>query len=96
MSHTRTLEEFLKQTAGVLGEEALGKGYAGSSGAAAIEDSRLADFVADLELPHAEGELLYKLVRWHRKRNLVDLLKIVSWAFIIWRRESHSPRPHAP
>jgi len=96
MPQNRTLEQFLKETAGVLGEEAGAKGYAGVSGAAAVEDSRLADFVADMELPHAEGELLYKLVRWHRKRNLVDLLKIVSWAFIIWRRESRAPRPHAP
>lgn len=77
------LAEFLQETENVLVEEAGAKGYAGAHEGS---ESRLADFVADLGLPHAEGEILYKLVRWHFKRNVKDLLKIVSWTFIIWRR----------
>lgn len=36
-------------------------------------------------LPHALGEIIYKAVRYHHKRDPEDLVKIAAWAELVWR-----------
>ena len=34
---------------------------------------------------HAIGEIIYKAVRYSRKRDKKDLIKIAAWAFLIYK-----------
>ena len=34
---------------------------------------------------HALGEMIFKVLRYDRKRNPEDLLKVAAWAFLMWR-----------
>ena len=47
-------------------------------------DGELFKFCQRMGLSHAEGEIIYKVVRYNRKHNPEDLVKIASWAFLIW------------
>lgn len=73
-----TLAKFESFTAGarrLMDEVAKEKGY----------DSDLLSFCQKMRLTHAEGEIIYKLVRYNRKRNPEDLLKIAAWAYLMWK-----------
>lgn len=37
---------------------------------------------------HAGGEIVYKAIRYGRKRDKSDLLKIAAWAYLLWRYDS--------
>ena len=34
---------------------------------------------------HGIGEIIYKAIRYMRKRNPEDLLKLAAWSYLIWR-----------
>ena len=34
---------------------------------------------------HALGEIIYKVRRYAARRNAEDLVKIVAWAYLVWR-----------
>ena len=86
----RTFEVFAAEVEQLLGGTAGGKGYSdkGPDG-----PNQLYEFVhsATGDHGHAAGEIIYKVVRYMRKRNPEDLLKAAAWAFLIWRHhESNS------
>jgi hypothetical protein len=37
---------------------------------------------------HALGEIVYKVKRYHARKNPEDILKIAAWAFLIWRKHN--------
>ena len=79
----KTFDEFTAALDGILGGTAEGKGYnaGGPNGA-----NELSDFVEQHCPGHALGEVIYKAVRFQRKRNPEDLLKIAAWAYLQWRK----------
>ncbi len=68
-------------------------GRADEKGYAARGDGRdLMDFIADRGLTHAEGEIIYKVLRWHSRRNPEDLQKIAAWAFLEYDRHQRKSK----
>jgi hypothetical protein len=82
--HFGTYAEFCKQVETLLAPTAAGKGYSttGLDG-----QNALYEFVADVAQGpgHGLGEIVYKAVRYSRKKNPEDVLKIAAWAFLVWR-----------
>ena len=78
---TPSFDEFARQARDLVDAQAASKGY-NSTGAEG--PNALFDFTHNMGLSHAEGEIVYKVVRWHSKRDKADLLKIVGWAFLLW------------
>jgi len=39
---------------------------------------------------HALGEIVYKALRYARKRDPMDLVKIAAWAFLIYKHHEES------
>lgn len=73
-------DEFVKKVRHSVTEKATAKGYR-------PEDSdELLNFVARMGFSHAEGEILYKLVRYHARHDPEDLEKICGWAYLEWKR----------
>lgn len=71
------------------------KGYHGEGDNGRI----LYDFVAEYAHGHSIGEIIYKAIRWTRKKDTTDLVKIAAWAFLIWdntRRYNSSGVAEAP
>ena len=60
-----------------------GKGYDGPAG-------QLFSFCKDL--PHPLGEIVYKVMRYHRKGDPEDLVKIAGWAKLIWQQRHAAPQ----
>jgi hypothetical protein len=80
-----SLTEFVAGVGGLLNGTAEAKGYAKNGSGRA-----LLDFVAEHAPGHAIGEIIYKVVRWQRKGNPEDLLKVAAWAFLEWDRARRS------
>lgn len=79
------LASAMSEVAHILMGDAKSKGYTGLTDG----DGRpTLDFVAKHAPGHAEGEMIYKVLRWQAKRDPKDLLKIMAWAFLIW--DSHN------
>lgn len=57
------------------------------------EDSgrNLYDFIAKYATGHGIGEIIYKAIRWTRKRDPEDLVKIAAWAFLEWDYNRRNP-----
>jgi len=81
-------QDFAQQARELVDGQAASKGYnqTGAEG-----PNALFDFVQNMGLSHAEGELVYKVVRWHNRHDKADLLKIAAWAFLLWL---HTPELH--
>lgn len=79
----KTFEQFTGALYEVMGGTAAGKGYSASGPDGSNE---LADFVEQHCPGHAMGEVIYKAVRYRRKQNPEDLLKIAAWAYLQWRK----------
>lgn len=60
--------------------KALAKGYASED-----DGSVLRKFVDQFFPGHALGEVVYKAVRYSRKGDPTDLIKIAAWAYLVWR-----------
>lgn len=65
-----------------LGVYAAAKGYDGPAGP-------LLSLCKDL--PHPCGEIIYKAVRYARKGDPDDLVKIAAWAKLIWQQRHAQP-----
>ena len=83
-SETKTWLSFVQQTKELLEPVASGKGYndTGVDG-----KNELFEFVQNVAQGsgHALGEIVYKAVRYSRKKDSKDLLKIAAWAYLIWK-----------
>lgn len=77
-----TFDTFSQEIHSLLDATAKSKGY---NDTGADGDNQLFSFCQKMGLGHAEGEIVYKVVRYHKKRNPEDLLKIAAWAFLLWR-----------
>jgi hypothetical protein len=68
----------------ILVKRAQEKGYHSQG----LNGRQLYDFVHDLAANgHALGEIVYKAIRYNRRKNPEDLVKIACWAFLVWDRE---------
>jgi len=47
----------------------------------------LMDFTNKFFPGHAGGEIVYKAIRYGRKRDKADLLKIAAWAYLLWKHD---------
>lgn len=80
----KSMEEFNQLVRDIVFATAHSKGYASNPEG----DGRdLLDFIEAHFHGHAEGEMVYKIVRWEKKRNPEDLLKLVAWAFLVWDQD---------
>lgn len=82
----KTWEQFVKESKELLEPTAKAKGYnnTGVNG----EKNELFEFVQNNVAPnssHALGEMTYKIVRYKNKRDDKDLLKLVAWAYLVWK-----------
>lgn len=80
----KTYADFCRHVSALLDGTAEEKGYndTGIDG-----PNQLYDFVRTStgDHGHAAGEIIYKIVRFLKRRDDVDLLKISAWAFLIWK-----------
>ncbi len=80
---------FISEINRILSSKATQKGY---NDAGPDADNRLylfvRDFVSGTEHDHALGEIIYKVVRFVKKRDPEDLLKIAAWAYLVYRYRS--------
>jgi hypothetical protein len=81
--------DFSEQVLALVDKRAADKGYnqTGPDG-----KNALFEFVREMGLSHAEGEIVYKVVRYHQKRDPEDLLKAAAWAFLLWRYTGDKPK----
>ena len=60
----------------------------------------LYDFIGKYASGHSIGEIIYKAIRWTRKHDPEDLVKIAAWAFLTWdadrRMYPDGNRPERP
>jgi len=79
-----TFKSFCSQIEAMLEETAKSKGYntTGPDG-----DNAVYRFIHEATGDHGHGigEIIYKAIRYMRKRNPEDLLKLAAWAFLIWK-----------
>ena len=52
------------------------------------ERNDLMEFTNKFFPGHAGGEICYKAIRYSRKGDKTDLLKIAAWAYLLWRYDS--------
>lgn len=67
--------DFNQQVDDMVGASANAKGYDGGHGPL---------WELCKTLPHALGEIVYKVVRYHRKGDPTELVKIAAWARLEW------------
>jgi len=79
-----TFKEFSKEVQNLVEGNAAEKGY-NTNGADG--DNELYEFVQNLSKSdsHAIGEIVYKAVRYTKKKDKKDILKIAAWAYLIWK-----------
>lgn len=77
-----TFDDFMQDARELVDGTAKKKGYnqTGADG-----PNLLFDFIHRMGLTHSEGEIIYKIVRWHNKRNPEDLLKAAAWIWLIYK-----------
>jgi hypothetical protein len=61
--------------------KAIAKGY----NEGGTEKNDLMEFTNKFFPGHAGGEIVYKAIRYGRKKDKADLLKIAAWAYLLWR-----------
>lgn len=98
MNIMQSLGNFFDELYAIVGGKAQQKGYA-SLNAKDSSGRETLDFVKQHAPGHAEGEMMYKIIRWTKKRQPEDLLKLAAWAFLVWdqyRRERAGQQTEAP
>lgn len=79
----KTFDQFINEVKDLLDSNATKKGYntTGVDG-----KNQLYEFIHGISGDgHALGEIIYKAIRFNRKRDVVDLLKIAAWSYLIWK-----------
>lgn len=86
---TPTYDGFCLHVQALLGGVAESKGY---NGTGVNGHNDLYRFVHAVSGSHAHGigEIIHKAVRYMRKRNPEDLLKIAAWAYLCWKHHDLS------
>jgi len=69
------MDEFDREVKAILERKSRSKGYDGGYGQL---------WKLCRELPHPLGEIIYKVIRYHRKGIPEDLVKIAGWAKLVW------------
>lgn len=85
-----SFQQFSQETLYILDSAAHGKGYAVNG-----DGREVLDFVDQHFKGHAAGEVIYKVIRWMKKKDPTDLIKIAAWAFLMWDQEYRSKRKEA-
>jgi len=76
-------DEFVKEMRELLDGTAHTKGY-NSTGVDG--HNQLYSFIQSYVGPgHAIGEIIYKAVRYLRKKDKRDIIKVAAWAYLVWR-----------
>jgi len=78
-----TFDDYAAKVRDLVDGTAQKKGY---NDTGAEGKNQLMDFVETHCPGHGLGEIIYKAVRYGRKLNDEDLLKIGAWAFLLYRR----------
>ena len=81
MLPTSTFDEFMAGARDLVEGKAIAKGY----NEGGTEKNDLMEFTNKFFPGHAGGEIVYKAIRYGRKRDKADLLKIAAWAYLLWR-----------
>lgn len=77
-SNSRTFDKFIEEVRDALSGKSRDKGYAqGPDGPNPLFEMTGPE--------HACGEIMYKAIRYRRKRNEEDVVKAAAWAFLLWR-----------
>ncbi len=81
-----TFDEFISQMHEFCGGTAASKGY-NSTG---VDGHNTVYHFVQEEVSmgthaHGLGEIIYKVLRYQRRRNPEDLIKIAAWAFLVWK-----------
>lgn len=91
--NTRAISEIFSEVVRTIQQDAGAKGYALDSNDGG---AGLLHFVAEQKLGHIEGEMIYKIIRWHSRRNRKDLIKLIAWAILrLTMYEEESPKDGA-
>jgi hypothetical protein len=78
-----SFEEFMEEARELVLGRAKEKGYNDKG-----EDKNdLMAFTNQFFPGHAYGEVVYKLIRYQRKKNKEDLLKAAAWIYLIWKND---------
>lgn len=82
------LKDFYEEVEKAISQKAKEKGYSTPN-----SDTRreLIDFVGKYAPGHSIGEIIYKAIRWTRKHDPEDLIKIAAWAFLVWDNYRRDP-----
>ncbi len=79
-------DEFVAEMSCVLGSEARSKGYYQGRDCDWASKNPSFDFIRDyVDVDHALGEIVYKVLRYKSQASKEDLIKIAAWAFLEWR-----------
>ena len=79
-----TFEGFTRDVKGLLADTAEGKGY-NATGVDGYNQTYEFIQTATGDHGHAIGEIIYKALRYMRKRDPQDLLKIAAWAYLVFK-----------
>lgn len=90
----QTFDDFAAQMRAILDPTAAGKGY---STTGVDGKNQLYEFVQSVSGDgHALGEIIYKAVRYQAKGDPTELVKIASWAYLVWRHRHEPPAAAKP
>jgi len=93
MMSQRSPEKFFTEVRTLLSQTAQEKGY-NTEGS---ETNQLYEFVYSTlgvhQHTHALGEVVYKALRYSRKKDPDDLVKIAAWALLVWQHHEKSGGP---
>lgn len=76
-----SFDEFMSGARELVEGKAIAKGY----NEGGTEKNDLMEFTNKFFPGHAGGEIVYKAIRYGRKKDKADLLKIAAWAYLLWR-----------
>ena len=78
-----SFEDFMEQARELVMDRAKEKGYNDKG----EDKNELMSFTNQFFPGHPYGEVLYKLIRYQRKKNKEDLLKAAAWIYLIWKND---------
>lgn len=76
-----TFDEFMAGARELVEGKAIAKGY----NEGGTEKNDLMEFTNKFFPGHAGGEIVYKAIRYQRKRDKSDLMKIAAWAYLLYK-----------
>ena len=80
----QSYQKFCEQVEAILSVSAKSKGYTDTD-ANGPNDGYEFIYTATGDHGHPIGEIMYKALRYMKKRNPEDLLKIAAWAYLVFK-----------